>query len=135
MIDTLIPIEMASRQVGGDDNWTAFDQLNDIIDVRLANVEQFELQRGRRTSLSSLYEALDHQLQECLLDDRGYQHQRYIVPKLWDLKLQIHMQEKEDARLSDVIGHIVSLLLDLYLENVISKSIFIYVCTHLYTLQ
>ena len=28
---------------------------------------------------------------------------RFIVGKLWDLKLQIHMIEKERAQLSDVI--------------------------------
>ena len=33
---------------------------------------------------------------------------RFIVGKLWGLKLQIHMLEKEYAQLADVIGHIIS---------------------------
>ena len=42
----------------------------------------------------------------------------FIVEKLWDLKLQIHMIEKEDAQLTDVIGHVISLMLDLHLEGI-----------------
>ena len=57
---------------------------------------------------------------------------RFVVRKLWDLKLQIHMIEKEDAQLTDVIGHIITLL-DLHLEGIITRSLFIYVCVHLYT--
>ena len=37
---------------------------------------------------------------------------RFIVRMLWDLKLQIHMIEMEDAQLTDVIGHIITLMLD-----------------------
>ena len=33
---------------------------------------------------------------------------RFIVGKLWDLKLQIHMIEKECAQLSVVIGQVIS---------------------------
>ena len=57
---------------------------------------------------------------------------RFVVRKLWDLKLRIHMIEKEDAQLSDVIGHIITLMLDLRLEGIITRWLFIYVCVHLY---
>ena len=55
---------------------------------------------------------------------------RFVVRKLWDVKLKIHM--KEDAQLIDVIGHITTLMLDLHLEGIITKLLFIYVCAHLY---
>ena len=58
---------------------------------------------------------------------------RFIVAKLWDLKLQIHMIEKECAQLSDVIGHVISLMLHLYLEGIITRLLFVHVCTHLYS--
>ena len=58
---------------------------------------------------------------------------RFVVRKLWDLKLQIHMIEKEDAQLTDFIRHISTLMLDLHLEGIITRSLFIYVCVHLYT--
>ena len=57
----------------------------------------------------------------------------FIVGKLWDLKLPIHMLEKECAQLADVIGHVISLVLDLYLEDIIPRSLFVYVCIHLYS--
>ena len=44
------------------------------------------------------------------------------------MKLQIYMIEKECAQLTDVIGHVISLMLDLYLENIISRSLFACVC-------
>ena len=43
------------------------------------------------------------------------------------------MIEKEDAQLTDVIGHIITLMLDLHLEGIITRSLFIYVGVHLYT--
>ena len=43
------------------------------------------------------------------------------------------MLEKEDAQLTDVIGHIIMLMLDLHLEGIITRWLFIYVCVHLYT--
>ena len=58
---------------------------------------------------------------------------RLIVGKLWDLKLQVHMIEKECAQLTYVIGHVISLMLDLYLEGIIARSLFVYVCVHLYS--
>ena len=58
---------------------------------------------------------------------------RFVVRKLWYLKLQIHIIEKEDAQLTDVIGHIITLMLDLHLVGIITRSLFIYVCVHLYT--
>ena len=41
------------------------------------------------------------------------------------------MIEKEDAQLIDVIGHVITLL-DLHLEGIITRSLFIYVCVYLY---
>ena len=41
------------------------------------------------------------------------------------------MIEEEDDQLSDVIGHIIMLTLDLYSEVIIMRSLFVYVCTHL----
>ena len=58
---------------------------------------------------------------------------RFVVRKWWDLKLQIHMIEKEDAQLIDVIGHIITLMLDLHLAGIITRLLFIYVCAHFYT--
>ena len=58
---------------------------------------------------------------------------RFMVRKLWDLKLQIHMIEKECTHLADVIGHVISLMLDLYLEDIIPRSLFVCVCMHLYS--
>ena len=52
---------------------------------------------------------------------------------MWDLKLQIRMIEKECAKLSDGIGHVISMMLHLYLEGIITRSLFVYVCTHLYS--
>ena len=54
------------------------------------------------------------------------------VSKSWDLKLQIHLLEKGCAQLADIIAHIISLMLDLYLEYVIPKSLLVCVCTQLY---
>ena len=51
---------------------------------------------------------------------------RFIVEKLWDLKLQIHMIEKECAQLTDVISNVTSLMLDLYLEDIITRSLIVY---------
>ena len=80
-----------------------------------------------------MYRALDHQLQDGLMCQQVSDRMRFIVRKLWDLKLQIHMIEKEDAQLTDVIGHIITLMLDLHLEGIITRSLFVYVCVHLYT--
>ena len=77
---------------------------------------------------------IDHQLQDGLMDQHEFDFTRYIVRKLWDLKLQIYMTEKEDAHPSDDIGHIITLMLDIYSEGIIIKSLFVYVCTHSYTI-
>ena len=65
------------------------------------------------------------------MDQQEFDRTRYIVRKLWDLKLQIHMIEEEGTQLSDVIGHIITLML--HSEGIITRSLFVYVCTHLYT--
>ena len=57
---------------------------------------------------------------------------RFIVGMSWDLKLQMHFLEKGYTQLAGVIAHIISLMLDLYLEDVIPKSLFVCVCSQLY---
>ena len=109
---------------------TALDQLNHIIDTTFSSVETFK-PFDRYTSLQSLYTALDHQLQDGLMDQQEFDRTRFIVRKLWVLKLQIHMIEKEGTQLSDVIGLVITLML--YSEGIITRSLFVYVCTHLYT--
>ena len=110
---------------------TALDQLNHIIDTTFCSVEKFE-PFDRYTTLQSLYTALDHQLQDGLMDQQEFDRTQFIVRKLWDLKLQIYMIEKEGTQLSDVIGHIITLMLHLYSEGLITRSLFVYVCMHLY---
>ena len=92
----------------------ASDQLNHIIDATFSTICKFE-PFDRYTTLQSLYTALHHQLQDGLTDQHEFDRTRYIIQTLWDLKLQIHMIEKEDTQPSDVIGHVIMLLMDLYL--------------------
>ena len=103
---------------------TSLDPLYHIIDVAFS--EKFEL-FDRYTTLQSLYTALAHQLEDGLMDQHELEHTRYIVRKLLDWKLQIYMIEKEDAQPSDSIGHIITLMLDLYSEGIITRSLFVYV--------
>ena len=88
----------------------------DIIGTTFSSVEKFE-PFDRYTTLQSLYTAIGHQLQDGLVDQQEFHRTRYIVRRLWDLKLQIHMIEKEGTQKSDVIGHIISLMLHLYLRG------------------
>ena len=81
-------VEMASRAD------TALDKLNHIIDVTFSSIKTFE-PFDRYTTLQSLYTALDHQLEGGLMSQPESDCMRFIVEKLWDLKLQIHMLEKE----------------------------------------
>ena len=85
---------------------TALDQLNHIIDATFSSIRKYK-PFDRYTTLQSLYTALDHQLEDGLLGQQESDHMRFIVGKVWDLKLQIHMIEKEDAQLNDVIGHVI----------------------------
>ena len=85
------------------------------------------------TTLQSLYLALDHQLQDGLMGQQESDRMQFVVRKLLDLKLQIHMIEQAAEQLSDVIGHVITLMLDLHLEGIITRSLFIYACVHLYT--
>ena len=118
-------IEMASRTD------TTLGQLNHVTNNTFSSIRKFERLIGY-TTLQSLYTALDHQLQDGLMGKYESDHMRFVVRKLWDLKLQIHMTEKVNAQLTDVIGHIITLMLDLHLEGIITRSLFIYVCVHLY---
>ena len=111
---------------------TSLDQLNHIIDTTFSSTEKIE-PFDRYTTLQSLYTALDHQLQDGLMGQQEFDRTRFIVRKLWDLKLQIHMIEKEGTQLPDVIGHVITLMLHLYSDGIITRSLFVYVCTHLYT--
>ena len=108
-------IEMASRAV-------VTAQLNHIIDATSSNIGQFE-RLDRYTTLQSLFTALDHQVEDGLMRQHESDRIRFIVGKLWDLKLQIHMLENECA--TDVIGHVISLMLDLYLEDIVPKPPFV----------
>ena len=111
---------------------TALDQLNHIIDTTLSSVKNFE-PFARYTTLQSLYTAFDHQLQDGLMGQQKFDRTLFIVRTSWDLKLQIHMIEKEETQLSDYIGHVITLMLHMYSEGIITRSLFVYVCTHLYT--
>ena len=111
---------------------TALNQLTDVINDTFPSIRKFE-PFDRYTTLQSLYTALDHQLQDGLMGQHESDRTRFVVRKLWDLKLQIHMIEMQDAQLTDVIGHIITLMLDLHLEGIITISLFVYVCVHLYT--
>ena len=66
------------------------------------------------------------------MSQQEFDRMRFVVRMLWDLKLQIYMIEKEDAQLTDAIGQIITLMLDLHLEGIITRSLFVYVCAHLY---
>ena len=104
---------------------TALDKLNHIIDTTFSIVEKCEP--------FDRYTALDHELQDEPMGQQEFDHTRFIVRKLWDLKLQIHVIGKEGTQLSDVIGHVITLMLHLYSEGIITRSLFVYVCTHFYT--
>ena len=71
-------------------------QLNHIIDATFSNIEQFE-RFDRYTTLQSLYTALNHQVEDGLMRQQESDRKRFIVGKLGDLKLQIHMLENECA--------------------------------------
>ena len=115
---------MASRSV------TALGELNQIIDATFSNIEQSE-RFERYTTLQSLCTALYHQMEHGLTRQQECDRMRFIVGKAWDLKLQIHLLEKGCTQLAEMIAHI-SLMLDLYLEDVIPKSMFVCVCSQLY---
>ena len=74
-------------------------------------------------TLQSMYTVLDHQLQDGLVGEHEFHCTQYIVWKLWDLKLQIHMIQKESMQLSDVIGYIITLVLFVYMSRLIAKGI------------
>ena len=116
---------MTSRSV------TALAESSHIIDAIFSNIEQFE-RFDRYTTLQSLYTALDHQVEDGLMRLQECDRMRFIVGKSWDLKLQIHLLEKGCAQLADIIVDIISLMLDLYLEDVIPKSLFVCVCSQMY---
>ena len=110
------------------------DQLTHLIDATFSDVEKFEsFHRRHRYTLQSLYTALDHQLQDGLVAQHEFERMRYVVRKLFDLKLQIHAIEVEPSLPlpADVIEHTIALMLDLYSEGILSRSLFIGVCTHL----
>ena len=109
------------------------DQLNHLIDTTFFDVEKFE-SSNRRYTLQSLYTALDHQLQDGLIAQHEFGRMRYIILKLFHLKLQNHAIDAEPSLPlpADVIGHTVALMLDLYSEGIVTRSLFVYVSTHLW---
>ena len=108
---------------------TPLDQLNHIIHTRFSSVEKFE-PFDRYTTLQSLYTALDHQLQDELMGQQEFDRARFIVRDLWDIELKIHMIEKEGTQLSDAIGHVITLIMHLYSDGIIKRSLFVYMCMH-----
>ena len=109
------------------------DQLAHLIDDTFSEVEKFESFRHHRYTLQSLYAALDHQLQDGLMVRHEYDRMRYVVRKLFDLKLQMHAIEAEPSLPlpADVIEHTIALMSDLHSEGILSRSLFISVCTRL----
>ena len=99
--------------------------MNHIIDATFCNIERFD----RYITLQSLYTAFGHQVEDGLTRQQESDRMRLIVGKLWDLKLQIHMLENECA--TDDIGRVISLMLDLYLEDIIPRPPSVCVCMHL----
>ena len=66
---------------------TAFYQLNHVINDSFSSIRKFEpLERYIR--LQSLYTARDHQLQDGLMGQQESDCMRFVVRKLWDLKMQ-----------------------------------------------
>ena len=104
------------------------DKLNHLIDTTFSDVEKFE-SFNRRYKLQSLYRALDHQMQDELMAHHEFDCMQYIVRNLFDLKLQIHAIEAEPSLPlpADAIGHTIALMLDLYSEGILTRSLFVYV--------
>ena len=111
------------------------DQLAHLIDDTFSDVEKFESFHRRRHcyTLQSLYTAVDHQLQDGLVVQHEFVRMRYVVGKLFDLKWQMHAIEAEPSLPlpADAIEHTIALMLDLYSEGILSRSLFIYACTRL----
>ena len=84
-----------------------------------------------RYTLQSLYTAIDHQLRDGLVVQHEFDRMRYVVRTLFDLKLQLHAIEASLPLPADVVEHTIALMLDLYSEGILSRSLFICVCTHL----
>ena len=104
------------------------DQLTHLIDATFSDVETFESFHRRRHSyiLQSLYTTLDHQLQDGLVAQHEFDRVRYVVRKLFDLKLPLHTIETDPSLPLpvDVIEHTIALMLDLYSEGILSRSLF-----------
>ena len=80
-------------------------------------------------TLQSLYTALYPQVEDGLMTQEKFDRQRFVALKAWNLKVQLDLIEKGCTPMSDVIAQVVSFMLDLYLEDVIPKSLFVCVCT------
>ena len=107
---------------------TVMDQLTQLVDATFSDVERFESSHRRhRYTLQSLYTAIDHQLQDGLMAPHEFDCMRYVVRKPFDLKLQLHAIEAEPPLPlpADVIEHTIVLMLDLYSEGILSRSLFI----------
>ena len=109
------------------------EQLAHLIDDTFSDVEKFKSFCHHRCTLQSLYAALDHQLQDGLVVQHEYDRMRYVVRKLFDLKLQMRAIEAEPSLPppADVVEHTIALMLDLYSEGILSRSLFIRGCTRL----
>ena len=109
------------------------DQLIHLIDATFSDIEKFESFHRRRHcyTLQSLYAALDHQLHDGLVAQDEFDRMRYVVRKLFDLKLQLHAIEAEPSLPlpADVIGHTIALMLDLYSRGY-TFNIAIHLCVY-----
>ena len=100
------------------------EQLTHLIDATFSDVEKFESSTRHRHRCT---------LADGLLAQHDFDRMRYVVRKLFDLKLQIHaINAKPSLPLPvDVIEYTTALMLDLYSESILPRSLFICVCTHL----
>ena len=108
------------------------DQLTHLIDATFSDVEKFvSSHRHHRKTLQSLYTAINHQLQDGLVAQHEFDRMRYVVRKLFDLKLQIHAIEADPSLPlpADVIEHAIALMLDQYSRGYASE-IAIHLCVY-----
>ena len=105
------------------------EQLTRLIDATFSDVEKFESSHRHRhcSTLQLLYTTLDPQLQGGLVVQHEFDRMRYVVQKLFYLKLQTHAIEAQRSLPlpADVIEHTIALMLDLYSEVILSSTLFI----------
>ena len=72
------------------------DQLTHLFDATFSDVEKFKSSNRhdhrQRSTLQSLYTALNRQRQDRLLAQQDFDRMPYVVRELFDLKLQIEAE-------------------------------------------